>query len=35
MTLGMANTEEDADYACRAIFDSVKRLREMSAMRPE
>ena len=35
ITLGMANTEEDADYACRAIFDSVKRLREMSAMRPE
>ncbi|MDF0594046.1 cysteine desulfurase NifS [Methanotrichaceae archaeon M04Ac] len=35
ITLGMSNTEEDVDYACRAIFDSVKRLREMSAMRPE
>ena len=35
ITLGMANTEEEVDYACRAIFDSVKRLREMSAMRPE
>ncbi|MDF0594055.1 cysteine desulfurase NifS [Methanotrichaceae archaeon M04Ac] len=35
ITLGMSNTEEDADYACRAISDSVKRLREMSAMRPE
>ncbi len=35
ITLGMSNTEEDVDYACQAISDSVKRLREMSAMRPE
>ena len=35
ITLGMSNTEEDVDYACRAIFDSVERLRDMSAMRPE
>lgn len=35
ITLGISNTEEDADYACRAISDSVKWLREMSAMRPE
>lgn len=35
ITLGISNTEEDADYACRAISDSVKRLREMSAMGPE
>lgn len=35
ITLGMANTEDDADYACQAISDSVKRLREISAMRPE
>jgi cysteine desulfurase len=35
ITLGMENSEEDVDRACRAIFDSVKRLREISAMRPE
>jgi cysteine desulfurase len=35
ITLGMSNTEEEVDYTCRAISDSVERLREMSAMRPE
>ncbi|MDF0589785.1 cysteine desulfurase NifS [Candidatus Methanocrinis natronophilus] len=34
ITLGMENTEEDVDYACRAISESVARLREMSALRP-
>ena len=34
ITLGMENTEEDVDCACRAISESVARLREMSALRP-